>query len=355
VNEIRTADLESLALGASLLGCGGGGDPHIGRRMAEKALRVQGPVPVLAVSEVPPDAWVVCVSGIGAPDILGEKVPSGREPAAAVRRLSAFLGRTPFAVLPAEIGGVNALLPLLAAAELGLPVVDADGTGRAFPALYMETMHVRGVSGTPACFASENGDVVLLDRLRDNFSYERLARGITDRLGGHAFVADYPLTGAELRRAVIPGTLSLTLGIGRALLDAQGGGGDPLGAILTAAAAGGYESGRHIFTGRVVQVLRRSVHLQAQGAATLGGLAGDAGSVLRLDFQNEYLRAARDGERIAVTPDLIALLDAHSGLPISTERLRYGQHVAVLSIPAPPDFKTPEALAVWGPQAFGYD
>ena len=38
-------------------------------------------------------------------------------------------------VLCAEVGGMNSLEPLLVSAILGLPVVDGDGMGRAFPML----------------------------------------------------------------------------------------------------------------------------------------------------------------------------------------------------------------------------
>ena len=42
-------------------------------------------------------------------------------------------------------------------------------------------------------------------------------------------------------------------------------------------------------------------------------------------------------------------------LPISTEVLRYGQRVAVLALPCHELLRTPQALAVVGPQAFGLE
>ena len=53
-------------------------------------------------------------------------------------------------------------------------------------------------------------------------------------------------------------------------------------------------------------------------------------------------------------PDLITLVSLEDGEPIGTESLRYGMRVAVLALPAPKELKTPEALAVVGPRAFGY-
>lgn len=57
---------------------------------------------------------------------------------------------------------------------------------------------------------------------------------------------------------------------------------------------------------------------------------------------------------LAVVPDLICLVDADTAEPVTTEVARYGLRVAVLGIPAPAMLKTPEALAVVGPAAFGY-
>jgi hypothetical protein len=52
-------------------------------------------------------------------------------------------------------------------------------------------------------------------------------------------------------------------------------------------------------------------------------------------------------------PDLIAVLDSSTAEPITTEALKYGQRVTVIGISAAPIMRTPQALAVFGPQAFG--
>ena len=76
---------------------------------------------------------------------------------------------------------------------------------------------------------------------------------------------------------------------------------------------------------------------------------------MTITFQNENLIAMHQGEVRAIVPDLICILDADTAEPITTERLRYGQRVRVMGISAPPIMRTPEALAVFGPQAFGLD
>jgi len=49
VTKITKADMADVALGGAFLGTGGGGDPYIGRLMAEQAIAANGDVSVLDV------------------------------------------------------------------------------------------------------------------------------------------------------------------------------------------------------------------------------------------------------------------------------------------------------------------
>jgi DUF917 family protein len=86
---------------------------------------------------------------------------------------------------------------------------------------------------------------------------------------------------------------------------------------------------------------------------TLAPFDGD--ELLTIDFRNENV-VARRGERVvAIVPDLITVLDLESCTAITTEALRFGQRVRVVAISTPEIMRTPEALQVWGPHAFGID
>jgi DUF917 family protein len=65
--------------------------------------------------------------------------------------------------------------------------------------------------------------------------------------------------------------------------------------------------------------------------------------------------AWRDGAPVAMSPDLICVLDTVSGNAAGTETIRYGMRVTVVALPAPPIFLTPKGLEHVGPRAFGYD
>ena len=56
---IGVADLDDIAIGGAILGTGGGGDPYIGKLMAQQAIRKFGPVRMIELDELDDDALVV--------------------------------------------------------------------------------------------------------------------------------------------------------------------------------------------------------------------------------------------------------------------------------------------------------
>lgn len=344
-------DLEDLARGAAFLGTGGGGDPYCGRLMVEQALDEGCTVEVIDLDEVPDDALIIPTAMMGAPTVLIEKLPRGDEALLSLKRLEQHLGRKAFATMPIECGGINSTMPLVVGARLGLPVVDADGMGRAFPELQMETFHVYGVSGTPMAITNEYGDTALVTT-HDNKMMEWLARGITIRMGGASYIAEYAMDGATAKRTSVPRTLSLGMTIGRGIRIARQRHVDPFQALIELLRDTPYRLGAVIFDGKVIDVLRMTTEGFAKGRAVLES-ATDPGQKMEILFQNEHLVARVNGELKAIVPDLICVLDSDTAEPITTEAIRYGQRVKVMAVSVPEIMRTPEALAVFGPHAFG--
>src|SRR5262249_58407510 len=127
--------LRSLARGCAVLGTGGGGDPRIGLLLALQALEEVGPTELIDLDDLPPDALIMPCGMVGAPTVHIEKIQNGDEGAILREHLERLTGRTVDALMPAEIGGSNGLLPLTRAGRKGLPVGDAGGLGRAGPAI----------------------------------------------------------------------------------------------------------------------------------------------------------------------------------------------------------------------------
>jgi DUF917 family protein len=349
LRQLTEAQLDDLAVGAAILGTGGGGNPYVGKLLARQAIREHGPITIVDVDEVPDDALVVPSAMMGAPTVLGEKTPSGEEAVRAFEALQQHLGREITHTMPIEAGGLNSTTPFAVAGRLGLPVVDADGMGRAFPEVQMVTASVFGLSATPMALADEKGNEVILVGTLDNRWTERFARSVTVDMGSTAMVAQYPLSGRQVKEAMVPGTLALAEELGRVVREARERHEPPVEAVI------GRLAGHRLFEGKIVDVARRTEAGFARGEARLEGFGRDAGATLRLQFQNEHLVAVRDGRVLASVPDLIMVLDADTGEPTTTEDLRYGFRVAVIGAPCDFRWRTEPGLRLVGPRYFGYD
>jgi DUF917 family protein len=345
---IGKQEIEDIAVGAALLGTGGGGDPYIGKLMALQAIEEYGPIKLISVDEVPDDAMVVPSGMMGAPTVLVEKTPSGDEAIKAFNSLESYLEKKIFATMPLEAGGVNSLLPFALAARLGLPVVDADGMGRAFPELQMVTFYLDGISATPMIVADEKGNISLFNAI-NNVWAERLARTAVIQKGGAAMIALYPMTGRNIKDSAIHNILQLEENIGKTIRLAKQNNQDPIHEVLKL--TGGYE----LFQGKVVDVNRKTETGFARGTALIEGIQNYKGEDLELRFQNEHLLALTKDRLLCVTPDLIAVLDAETGIPITTEALRYGARCVVVGLPCHPKWRTEKGIATCGPKYFGYE
>lgn len=340
--------LDDLAVGAAILGTGGGGNPYIGKLLAKQCIREHGAVQLVSPEEVADDGLVVMSAMMGAPTVMVEKVPRGDEVIRAFQALQSYLGQEIGYTVSAEAGGLNSTTPFAVAARLGIPLVDADGMGRAFPEIQMVTPTIYGIAATPMTLADEKGNSALIETI-DNRWTETLARSITIDFGCSAMIALYPMTGSQLKEAMVAGTLSLAEELGRLVREARAAHADPIDAVL------GRLHGYRLFSGKIADVARRTEAGFAKGEATIEGAGDDMGSVLVLRFQNEHLVAIRNGEIACTVPDLIVVLDAESGEPITTEELRYGYRVWVLAAPCDARWRTEAGLELVGPRYFGYE
>ena len=345
---IYPENMEDIAMGAAVLGTGGGGDPYIGKLMAIEAINEYGPVRLLDVSEVDDDALIVPSAMMGAPTVMVEKIPSGKEIIHAFTALEEYLGRKIDATVSIEAGGLNSTTPFGVAAQLGIPLVDADGMGRAFPEIQMLTCTLYGVGATPMAMADEKGNSLIINTINNRWT-ESFARTATMEMGATAMIALYAMTGKQLKEGMVASTLTLAETIGRGIREAHADKEEPIQKVLEL--TNGYE----IFCGKITDVARRTEAGFAKGEATFAGIDAYADSQMVLNFQNEHLVAIQDGEIVVSTPDLITVLDAESGEPITTEGLRYGFRVVVIGMPCDARWRTPEGLALVGPRYFGYD
>lgn len=262
--------------------------------------------------------------------------------------LSQYTGLEFVGTFPMEAGGVNSMVPIASAASLGIPLVDCDGMGRAFPELQMVTFYRCGVADTPMDFTDEKGNAGVIKTNCAQWA-ERLARVTTVEMGGSDTVALYPSNGQQIKTNGIRGIDSLCETVGLRIRDAHLNPAKALAEILEVT------NGHLIFEGQDFDVVRRTERGFNVGDIQIDGLHDLLDTHHCVLITNENLLALRNELPIVMTPDLIEIVDADTLLPVTTEVIKYGQRVQDCATPADARWRTQAGITTAGPRYFGFD
>lgn len=349
---IQVDMLDDLAAGSVFLGTGGGGDPHLNTLIARRIVAEHGPVRLVHPDDLADDAFVVGIGGVGAPSVGLELLPAARTCARALHAFEEHMGRKVDALVAVEVGGANSLIPIVAAAIRGLPVVDGDGMGRAFPEAQMTTFSIGGIASTPSVAVDYEGnaETFLQDSPR---AFEQAIRQFALSRGGVVIATEHPMSGRQLKQTIVPGTMTFAIELGRTLRSGRTRADRMLNRLRDTFAGSIYGAFKHLYSGKIVDTTTRTVGGYDTGSVIIGSFEGDR--TLQIDIRNEFLVARRDGQLLAMVPDLITIVDYETCVPINAERLRYGQRVAVFGVGCPPCYRSAKAIEAVGPRAFGFD
>jgi uncharacterized protein len=345
-------DIQDMARGAVFLGSGGGGDPYVGELYLRRQLAEGRPARIVKATELPDDAFVISIAGVGAPTVLVEHLVSTNTLLRLLEASQQFYGRKVDALISAEIGGANSMFPLALGARAGIPVIDGDGMGRAFPHLEMTTFSVYGCSACPSVLMDDAGNVVHVQTTTDRIA-EDVVRAICASLGSMIYGSFYPMSGKQAKQLAVHDTISHTLEIGRRIRAARELQSDPIRDLLEFLDQPTEQRhARELFSGRIVDVRHETRDGWHWGEALINSGRGDTPE-FSIEIQNEYLIARHEGRTVTLVPDLIAVLDAESAEPLTAEMLSYGQRVTVIGYSAAPIMRRAESLKVFGPRMFG--
>ncbi len=349
MRKIGISEIEDIALGAALLGAGGGGDPYVGKLVAISAVRECGDVTLIDPEEVPDDALIIPIAMMGAPTVLSEKAIGGNEYQTLHKMVSRFFGKEIFAFMPIEAGGVNSMLPIAACARLGMPMVDADGMGRAFPELQMVTFTIGGMKATPMALTDEKGNSVIFETITNKWT-EELARAVTMSCGGSVSVCLYPMNGKQLKEYAVKNIVTRSEKLGKAIRELKNSTeGTPEEAFYKAT------EGYKLFKGKISDVLRETRDAFNFGKVMLDGIGEFKGRTAFVEFQNENLIAGVDGKIVCTVPDLICLVDTETFTPVTTDAMKYGKRVYVIGLKCFEMWRCEKGLELVGPRYFGCD
>ncbi len=329
--ELNYQELKDIIYGAAFLGAGGGGSVVQGMAMVKEVVDSGKKVVLVDLDSVRDDGLAAVSAGMGSP--AAAKHGWRNEHLPAFDLLEKYLGKKVDYVVPIEIGAGNIAVPLHTAAFRGKYLVDADGAGRAIPELELTTFEIYGVPISPMAISDWEGDGAILFT-KDSLKAERIARQIVVAFEGCAGIALYPMSGAQLKNVVIPGTISLSQKVGSLLRKVREENLDVCEVLSKE--LGGYVLG----VGKVT-----SKTLEMRGGFDFGVVEVElkGGGKLRVHFKNENIVAERDRKVIAVAPDLICWVTT-SGEPLTNVDVDKGMEVAVIGLKAHERLRTEKAL-----------
>ena len=353
-------ELLDMMMGSSIQASRGNNTAGMVQRMKE-ALAQGKKFTLIAIEDVPDDWTTVTPAGIGgggAWEYVRERVKKQNLPtipnasARAIEALSKHVGKKFNAVVRIEAAGAT-LSALMAASEMGVPLVDACLSGRARPEVQQQVPWLIGLPSTPAALVTRFGDTIILDKAVDDYRSEDLARAIAVASGGGASMAMNVMSGRDLKRGgAIPGSISEAILLGRTAREAVAQGADPIAALVKVT------KGFKLFQGTVTKVDGKGDRGFTWWDVELTGTGPYTGHTYRVWIKNENNVTWLDGVPDAMAPDFIANLDpktgdAHVGGDLGS--YKQGAEVALIGWPNSPLWRTAKGIEVFGPRHFGFD
>ncbi len=315
-------------LGGTVLGGGGGGWIEEGRKLGHLALE-RGFSEILSIDEIPEDAVLLTVSGVGAPSAGRDIV----EPDDYIRAVALFIENSGLKIdglISSEIGALGVFNGWLQSTAFEVPVIDAPCNGRAHPLGLMGSMGLAQQKEFISLQAAVGGSRERGSRVEVFFkgSLQDVAKSVREasiKAGGMVAVARNPVPARYVKEAGAPGAVAMAVNIGKTIMESRDV--DPERALNRVLQSLG---GSFYLRGWI-----EKIDLKTEGGLDIGNIWLKAeGMSCELSFWNEYMTLETEGYRIATFPDLIMTFDARSAEPLISAEIEEEKEVFVIAVPS---------------------
>lgn len=321
--KLELKQLKPLSFGASILGSGGGGNPEILLNLVEYYFKKYNTVDIISINELNDRDLIVPLGLLGAPLVFLEKIPNSIPFEEIYKQITQDFPSRRIVLMPAEIGGSNALSPLLLAAKYNLPVLDGDFMGRAFPKTNMTKPAVlHKTNFLPTYIADCVRNFARLNIKQNTQLLERLLRDIAINFGSAAVVAIYLFFAEQANEYIIQGSITRALKIG----------------LKFSEFATDSEKALTLIGGKIIAIgtIDNVIHTIKEGFLTGYVTIKTQHTSLIIYYQNEFLLVMQNKIVLASSPEIITLVDEQTGCVVTTDILRFGIKVKVILFEPPP-------------------
>lgn len=346
--------------GATFLGTGGGGFPAEGLRVLGEALEAKGKIEWSDVDDIGDDEIAICTF------LMGSTAPMTPEKEEEMKKLGLtekkfktnmmnaineweeYTGKHVDIVVPLEVGGSNLPAPMAVAAMMDKKIVDGDYAGRAIPEIFQISLQKEDVNLCPAVSFDKYGNVSIIKSAISLTIAERIGKYLSEVAFGSTAIAGFPITGKQLKRLLVRGTVSQAYRAGELIEEAKA---KPKELPKLVKELGM----KKIFQGTTIKKEWVDENGYYMGYHYLEGEGEYAGHELKMYFKNETHIVWIDGEYKVSSPDLICTIEPDTVVPLRNDDIVEGTKIAVYQKPCFPILKDGRIKKYIDPQYFGFD
>jgi len=352
-------DLRNFIDGCTLLGVGGGGNPEEGFAALAGILEEMGTIEWIDVDNLSDDSIAICTFLMGSTAPLTEEkkkkmvklgLTEKKYPlnlANAVNEWENFTGKKVDAIVPLEIGGSNMPVPMAVAKRLGKIIVDGDYAGRAIPEIFQISLMIEDIKFWPAASVDKYGNICIIKDAISNELAERIGKYLSEVAFGSTGLAGFPLTGKQLKRLLVKGSMSKAMKIGIILREAREKGVNLEDKLKEF-------GGKLIFEGKVVRKDWKDEEGYYEGIHTIEGTGKSSGNKAEIYFKNENHIVWINGTSIVTSPDLITNIDPAKVKPLRNEEIQVGTYMQTFALPCDPILREEKVIKRLEPRYFGF-
>lgn len=362
--ELKThEDIENFLTGCAFFGTGGGGEVIAGREALIDSLNKGCKLTLMDPKEIKEDDIFCTVFFMGSiapktPEILNEMKKNGYEDRKytptemlvnAVDNMEKYIGKKVKGLYVVELGGSNSACCMAAAYQKGIPVIDADCSGRAIPEMENGLPAIKGKGFLPVSFIDSWGNTTITTYAFNYSAMERIGKMLSSASYGELAEAACLMEGKDLKESLVFNTLSQCLEVGGSIREAREKSENPCKA--GAEAANGYFIGK----GKIVKKETYDRDGYFWGTYNIEGMDELKGRNYKVWFKNENHIIWENDKPMAGSPDMIILLRWIDGEPLSNTKLAEREEVGIIIVPSRKEYLHDKAIAAFGPRHFGFD
>lgn len=352
-------EIEDFVRGATYFGTGGGGSYEGGVEVLTRLLEEGKEISWISAHEIADDLETACPFGMGsiAPKTEKEerkreyfgateiKYQRGYDFKRALEELEKETGKKIDVLVPIELGGGNTSTCIAAAILSGRQVVDGDYTGRAIPEIYQTTPYIYGKEYLPLTSVDKWGNISLIREAVNFRMAERIGKFISAAAFTGCAMSGFQMPARDMKEILIHGTLTECYELGKSIREIRENGGDPV------------EAGRAFLDGWILTTGEVTIRDWWDEEGYLWGwhtIVDDKDkNKWKIFFKNENHLCYCNDKIVATSPDIIVVVDAKTGEPLTNTNIKEGMEVAIIGSVARKEFRSPRGLEALGPQNFG--